>query len=647
MRVTIAEIEFDKTVRFACDELNKYLKMIDPDCIVDRRRYNEYDESVKNVIWVGIDKSFADKMPQVENTYLDDAILVEVQGLSGVISGTNSRSVLIAAYRFLKELGCAWVRNTADGEIIPRYALTPFSVYVCEKASYRHRGVCIEGSDNSEHIREMIDWLPKAGMNAYQIQFFVPGEFFERWYHHVGNPYLEKEPVSDDDVMSMVRAIEDEIDKRGLLYHAVGHGWTSGVIGVDANGWANKTSEFPEDKKEYLAEVDGKREIFQGMPLCTNLCYSNPGAKKAIVDLVVDYCKKNRRVDYLHFWLSDGENNSCECEKCRDILPSDFYVDLLNRIDEELTCERLDTRIVFLVYCDLLWAPKKLRLNNPDRFTLMFAPIKRKYLKSIKDEDFSSDAVTPFVKNKVKLPTDIKELVSHLKHWFNCSGVRDGFDYDYHLMWDHLRDPGYVISTKILFDDMQNLDKIGLNGMISCQLTRSAFPTGLPMQLMADALWDKTCDFEEKSDEYYLAAFGDDGLRVKEYTCELSRLMNPHENSWEFKPVSETQKSNLIRAVGLMAEFEKTVEKNIKEIKDENLRRSWEYLTYHKELITKFAKALIRRAQGADMSERERLAEDLRAYLFSNEMRYHRVIDCNNYSGFYINSITYYKGEQI
>ena len=51
----------------------------------------------------------------------------------------------------------------------------------------------------------------------------------------------------------------------------------------------------------------------------------------------------------------------------------------------------------------------------------------------------------------------------------------DGFDYDYHLMWDHLRDPGYVTSTKILFDDMQNLDKIGLNGMISCQLTRSAF----------------------------------------------------------------------------------------------------------------------------------------------------------------------------
>ena len=39
--------------------------------------------------------------------------------------------------------------------------------------------------------------------------------------------------------------------------------------------------------------------------------------------------------------------------------------------------------------------------------------------------------------------------------------------------------------------------------MVSCQLTRAAFPTGLPMQMMADALWDKECDFEEKDSYVY------------------------------------------------------------------------------------------------------------------------------------------------
>ncbi len=646
MRITVAKIGNNKTVNFAVEELCKYLKLIDSELMLDRRLYEEYSESVKGVIWVGGDKAFDKLLPEVDKRELDDAIYIDVDKSEGIITGTNPRSVLIAVYRFLKELGCAWVRDTSDGEIIPRYTLSPVSVYVCEKASYRHRGACIEGSDAYEHVFQLIDWLPKMGMNAFQKQFMIPGEFFDRWYDHLQNPYAEKESLTTEDIEAMVRSLEEEIDKRGLLYHAVGHGWTSGAIDIKSTGWAKNDVKFPEEKREFIALVNGVRDIHTDKPLCTNLCYSNPRVRQTMVDMVVDYCKKNPTVSYLHFWLSDGVNNFCECESCGDTRPSDWYVKILNEIDEALTENGIDTHVVFLAYVDLLWAPVEEKLKNPDRFTIMFAPIKRSYAQSFKEQCDREVKVPEFVKNKLEFPKDVAENVAHLRNWLEASGVQDGFDYDYHLMWNHTRDAGYFKTSKILFDDMQNLDKIGLNGMVSCQLMRGAFPSGLTMHMMAEALWDKTCDFEEKSDEYFLSAFGDDGLAVKAYTRRLSELLDPNDNEWEFAPVSAEQKKKLEEFIGVLNAFAPVVDKNIELCTDDNLRRSWEYLSYHKEIFERFAKALIRRADGADMAERERLADELVGFIAQNEMKYHRVFDVNNSVGYFKNSLIYYKGEE-
>ena len=74
--------------------------------------------------------------------------------------------MLLAVYRFLYELGCRWIRPSRDGEIISSLKLerSKMNVSVNETASYRHRGICIEGQVNYEHVRDMLDWLPKLGM---------------------------------------------------------------------------------------------------------------------------------------------------------------------------------------------------------------------------------------------------------------------------------------------------------------------------------------------------------------------------------------------------------------------------------------------------------------------------------------------------
>ena len=77
--------------------------------------------------------------------------------------------------------------------------------------------------------------------------------------------------------------------------------------------------------------------------------------------------------------------------------PSDWYITLLNDIDAKLTDAGISTRVVFLLYVDLLWEPQKVRLNNPDRFTLMFAPITRTYSASIASANwFDEEKLPPF-----------------------------------------------------------------------------------------------------------------------------------------------------------------------------------------------------------------------------------------------------------
>ena len=56
--------------------------------------------------------------PTVQQPDLDDAIAIEVGGGVGIIADSNPRSVLLATYRFLTELGCRWVRPGPDLSLI-------------------------------------------------------------------------------------------------------------------------------------------------------------------------------------------------------------------------------------------------------------------------------------------------------------------------------------------------------------------------------------------------------------------------------------------------------------------------------------------------------------------------------------------------
>ncbi len=619
MLLTVAMIGKDPTVTYAFKELSRYLKKIDPRVQVTGCVYDKRENTFAGVLWLGLDGS----VPSGDR----DAIRIDVKNGAGIITGSSPRAVLIAVYRFLKELGCRFLFPGTDGEVIPTRSLSKevLTVSLTEQASYRHRSVCIEGSVAYEHVYNMIDWLPKVGMNGYFVQFHTPGTFFQRWYND--EAYTPDTTVTNDEVDHIWASLEPELILRGLDYHATGHGWTCEPFGIHATSWAKHTDPIPEDTARFLAEINGQRQLWHGVALNTNLCYSNKQARDRMTDAIVDYCQKHPAVNFLHFWLADGANNHCECPECAKMRPSDYYVKTLNELDEKLTAAGITTKVVCLIYVDLLWAPEKEQIANPDRFVLMFAPITRTYSSAFTDADLSIPvALSPYIRNRLKMPTSPAENVARLQEWQKQLNG-DSFDFDYHLMWDHHLDPGYYECARILHKDMANLDKIGLDGMVSCQLQRAAFPTGLPMYAMAAALWDKNAAFNDVSAEYFTAAFGEDGPAVEAYMATLSRLFDPVYLRGEKQDDPEGMTASWQEAKAVITAFRQQYLSA-----RGNVNPSWRLLFHHADIALLYADALIA-YKGTNVTEqgkaqaRAALLQGLRQAL----PYVHQVFDTNQF----------------
>ena len=622
MNVILARVGTHPTIAFAAEELARYLRLMDHTLFVEERVYDVPTSVPLRAIVLGLDGSMPYSAEQ-------DGFSVCLQDGMGHITATNERSLLIAVYRLLQELGCRFLFPGKEGEVIPARPLdaAALTVSLCEKPSYRHRAICIEGAVGYEHVRNTIDWLPKVGMNGYFVQFKTPACFFQRFYNQTENSDMPTSPVTNDDVAHIWSRLEEEIVKRSLDYHAMGHGWTCEPFGIDGTDWSVYGQELSPEVVPHLALVNGKRELFGGKALNTNLCYSNPATRQIMIDAVVKYCKEHPQVNFLHFWLSDGRNNHCECPACVKALPSDFYVMLLNELDERLTAENISTRIVYLVYRDLLWAPQREKIKNPDRFVLMFAPITRTYSNAFVDLDITQKAeLPPFVRNRLSDPRSVAENVGFLRKWQQEQTFDSSFDFDYHLMWDHDIDPGYMECARILYTDMVNLDQIGLDGMVSCQLQRVAFPTGLPQYAMARALWDKSLSFEEICCEYFTAAFGARGEAVQAYLTALSALFDPPRMRAEREPdVAAVQKS-CAEARAMILVFRES-----QGLSYDDPNPSRRHLAYHADLCLGYADWYEALLGGGTEAQREAAKAALMETVHRIEPHVHTVFDAKLY----------------
>ncbi len=518
---TIYKLRADTVLDFAAEELKKYLRMMMPEagdfdiC---------YDPNAKDGFRLGLLEDFGLEN-EAEDPVLDDVVHVEASREGGILAGSNPRSVLFAVYRLFKENGCRWLYPGIDGEYIPLKDLEPVSFH--KKAAHRFRGHCNEGSESQTAMLETIDFYAKQELNVYMLEFEIPFFYYNSYYKHRFNDKNRiPEPVEPEQVLQWKVWCETEISKRGLQYHAMGHGWTGDPFGLqtrDRRYW-KRGGKPPVEALQYVAQIGGERKLNQNDPLLTNVCMSSPKVRKMMVDYIADYAEKNGHVTYLHVWLADLSHNHCECENCRKMTPSDWYVQIMNELDDELNRRGIGTRIVFACYVDTLFAPQTLRIQNPERCSLLYAPITRSYSSSV-NKDTVFPETKPFLLNAWEVPKTTEESLAYLLDW---QKVFPGccFSYEYHFWRHQFLDPGVMTIARRVYEDIRGLKYVHLDGYVEDGSQRSFFPNGFTIYVYAEALLNGEKSFEEICEDYFSHIYGSDWQAVLSYFERMSQAFD-------------------------------------------------------------------------------------------------------------------------
>jgi hypothetical protein len=299
---------------------------------------------------------------------------------------------------------------------------------------------------------------------------------------------------------------------------------------------------------------------------------------------------------------------------------------MLNELDEKLTREGANTKIVFLIYVDLMWPPEKERICNPDRFILMFAPITRSYREPFPTA-CPDERIPAYERNRLQFPDNESTNLAFLGQW-QQQFEGDSFIFDYHYMWAHIKDPGYVRIAEVLRQDLLRLRDLGLNGYISCQVQRSFYPHGLGMACLGRGLWSRDVSFEEIVADYFTHAYGEDGMLAFKYFDALSRAFAPFGRM----PVGIdhlcSQLEVLKKTAGEVDNFRKVIERNLGTGNALHLAQ-WKLAGHHQKVWTAILRVLIATADGSGDKADEGWKE-VKTYLASPPKDVRAVLDVPN-----------------
>lgn len=512
----IRMVRQDTTICFAAEELRKYLGMMDPKC---GKIEITFAPDATDGFRLGLLEDF--NLPcEAKDVSQDDIVHVEADAEGGIIAGSNPRSVLFAVYRFLKENGCRFLFPGADGEYIPRKPLEQVSYH--KMADHRQRAHATEGAPSLEHVLLYIDYQAKQEMNGYGLLGLHPyhNRFYEHKYNEKNRP---PEPVDYETVEQWLKLCEAELAKRGTQIWEGGHEFIMKAVGIDPADrflYKKKKKAVPEEVLPRLAMIDGKRGLRKNDPQYTNFCMSQPDLRRRYAEVVVEELEKNPQVDQFMVWLADTNNNHCECEECRKMRPSDYYVMCLNEMDALMTEKGIKTRIQPISYVDTMFAPEKIKFNNPDRFVLQYAPISRDYTKSITPDSVIPEA-KEYVRNHWEMPQSTEEGYGLFKKWQEMY-PGDCMVYEYHHYVHQYRDPGMMAFARRFYEDIYSWKQCGMNGCIEDGSNRSFFPNGFIDHIYGATLWNRDLDYEKELEDYFFHCYGPDWKQVRNYLERMS-----------------------------------------------------------------------------------------------------------------------------
>jgi hypothetical protein len=547
----------------------------------------------------------------------DDGYAIWATGETLYIAGRNARSVLFGVYVFLETQGVRFVRPGPAGEVIPHLpGLTLPAAPIIETPRYRHRGVCIEGATSLDHALGMVDWCAKRRLNTVFLQFIHSGYFYNQWYARPYNPKHAGQPLSETEVLAYDDRLIAAMKRRGLVFHRVGHGWTSAAFGMPRSGWVKEAAPVQEKYVRWLAEVNGERKLFKEIPINTELCYSFQPAFDAFIETIVRYCEAHPELDVVHVWLSDAFNNKCECAECRPLSPADWYARIINALSEALHRRAPRTRFVFLAYFELWWPPEQVQIDaRHGNAILMFAPITRCFGHALGDGACDDGQAWPRPPLNQFAVSRQNAFYGRILPAWRQAFAGDSFDFDYHLMWAVWQQLTDTLIARVLYADLGPLKELGLDGVVSCQSFRAFYPSGLAMAALADGLWNPDRAWDDVRRAHLAAAFGPHADFADEYLRQVEGFLDTGDPHRRTRPFSTADAATLAACAAFLAASQADLAARARAEENPVYRLSLALLANHAELLGNIAATYQARAAGdaaAANAALDRAAEHLR-----------------------------------
>lgn len=310
--------------------------------------------------------------------------------------------------------------------------------------------------------------------------------------------------------------------------------------------------------------------------------------------------------------------------------PADWYMMMMNELDEELTARNSDARIAFIAYVDTMWGPEHVEIKNPKRFALLFAPIARKYLTSL-DVTSGKGQTMPYERNRLRMPKTIEDCYAYLREWKKLwRGTV--FCYEYHFWINQYFDVGGLYFSRRISEDIKTMVRAGIEGLIEDGSQRSFFPNGLGFYVYGNTLFDLNADVDALIEDYFRHAYGEHAAFALDYFKTITDLFEfaymkgeatTDREKGKFYDPARVQKMEQIIALAAhakqYAEAHTRLDMRVQTV-------SMQLLSHHADFCAGLAKCMIPKCQGKH-DEAQALFREFFAEYGKREVRIERYYD--------------------
>jgi len=495
-----------------------------------------------------------------------------------ILAGGSDRSILYAVYDFLQRLGCRFIAPQFDfysgsAEYVPKRSELFYNASedIKRQPAFAYRKIDIEEgrSHTIDNLRQIVDWMPKAGFNILMAPLNYQGGgkvMWENWR----------------------KALTPELKKRGLLIEVGGHGYQnflnakmeSGSLFNQHPEWFGKNKDCHPDAAQYL--------VFNTW---------NNEAVDYVTQNVLSYLTAHPEIDIFDLWPPDGARWN-ECPMFSGFgSAADRQAVLVNQINAGAKKLKPNVKLEIIAYGQVLLPPDK---NNLDPNVLVdICPINQSFEKQIFDPSKKTN----------------KEYAEAILSWRNhFSGDLGLYSYYRKYAWRSLP----VLLPHYIQDDLRWYASLPLQGISTYAEPADWFTYELNHYCLGKLIWDPGLSVDSLINDYCAIRYGGSAPIAKHVYQSLEDVVRKY-NSIPFTSLKAG--SEIEEAKDRLIQTEVDVVKALKAERNSNVILNLSRLRLMLEYAIQDLNILQLVAEGGSLKEIEGPTRQLVSFLQSNSRK--------------------------